>query len=397
MRNKGRQSRTVLSVVGRVKVVRRWWHAIGSGSVVPVDALIDPGLSNVSVGVREMACRLNNDSTSFEKTAANLNRTSLIKMGAEQLRLLVQAEGRAVLTAQQEDTVTTAFRAVECVVDTTLPQEQQTSRIYTGVDGVMVPIITEVEKAKRRDTVNQKRRKCGKKCRPLLPRKKGANESYKEFKTIVFYDESGTRWHERLSRCTRKQVGTLVRREAKRLGFAHAHEKIALVDGASWIPPQLTARPSELRLDGLGLDFYHLSENIHRCRRKVFGDEEEAGKTWAGNLLHLLKHDGYQTAWDSLTQWRAPLRSPSKKQAADRLLNYISDRRDMIQYPEFTKKNWQIGSGPTESRCKTSTSRLKGRGRRWDADNAESTAALTTLQDSGQWNTYWPIPSLSKT
>ena len=385
-----------MSVVGRVKVVRRWWHAASSGSVVPVDAVIDPGLSNVSVGVREMACRLNNDSTSFEKTAANLSRTALIKMGAEQLRLLVQAEGRAVLAAQKDDTVATAFRAVECVVDDTLPKEQQASRIYLGVDGVMVPIITEVEKIKRRAAVNQKRRKCGKKRRPLLPRKKGANESYKEFKTIVFYDESGTHWHERLSRCTRKQVGTLVRREAKRLGFAYAHEKIALVDGASWIPPQLTSRPSELRLDGLGLDFYHLSENIHRCRRKVFGDEDEAGKTWAGNLLHLLKHDGYQIAWDSLTRWRATLRSPSKKQAADRLLSYVSDRRDMIQYPEFTRQNWQIGSGPTESRCKTSTSRLKGRGRRWDTDNAESTAALTTLQDSGQWNAYWPIPGITK-
>ena len=385
-----------MSVVGRVKVVRRWWHAAASGSVVPADAVINPGLSNVSVGVREMACRLNHDSTSFDKTAKNLKRTAMIEMGAEQLRLLVQAEGRAVLVAQKNDTVPTAFRAVECVVDDTLPPEQQTSRIYAGVDGVMVPIITEIEKAKRRDVVNQKRRKCGKKCRPLAPRKKGSKESYKEFKTIVFYDESGSRWHERLSRCTRKQVGTLMRREAKRLGFQHAHEKIAIVDGATWIPLQLTARPSELRLDGLGLDFYHLSENIHRCRRKVFGDDDETGKTWAGDLLHTLKHDGYQPAWDSLTQWRATLRSPAKKTAADRLMNYVSDRRDMIQYPEFSAQNWQIGSGPTESRCKTSTSRLKGRGRRWDADNAESTAALTTLQDSHPWNTYWPIPSLAK-
>jgi hypothetical protein len=397
MRNKGRQSRTVLSVVGRVKVVRRWWHAAGSGSVVPADAVIDPGLSNVSVGVREMACRLNNDGTSFEKTANNLYRTALVRMGAEQLRLLVQAEGRAVLAAQRNDTVATAFQAVDCVVDASLPKAERTSRVYSGVDGVMVPIITETEKAKRRETVLRKRRTRGTKHRPLAPRKRGANESFKEFKTIVFYDESGARWHERLSRCTRTRVGALVRREAKRPGFARAHEKIAIVDGATWIPPQLTARPSEMRLDGLGLDFYHLAENVHRCRRKVFGEEDEAGKTWAGDLLHTLKHDGYESAWEILTRWRAALRGPSKKHAADRLLNYVGDRRDMIRYPEFAKKQWQIGSGPTESRCKTSTSRLKGRGRRWDADNAEATAALTTLQDSHQWNLYWNIPALAKT
>jgi hypothetical protein len=52
-----------------------------------------------------------------------------------------------------------------------------------------------------------------------------------------------------------------VRREAKRLGFARAHEKIAIVDGATWIPPQWTARSSEMRLDGLGLDFQKWFQN----------------------------------------------------------------------------------------------------------------------------------------
>ena len=69
----------------------------------------------------------------------------------------------------------------------------------------------------------------------------------------------------------------------------------------------------------------------------------------------------------------------------------------MINYPEFQKKSWQIGSGPTESRCKTSTQRLKGRGRRWNKSNAEALAALTTLKDSNQWNLFWPNPSLTKT
>ncbi len=141
-------------------------------------------------------------------------------------------------------------------------------------------------------------------------------------------------------------------------------------------------------LDGLGLDFYHLTENIYKCRRGVFGDDDAAGQKWTSDLCHTLKHDGYDSAWESLTKWRATLRSPAHKKAAD--------RRDMIQYPDFIQKNWQIGSGPTESRCKTSTSRLKGRGRRWDMPNAESTAALTTLQDSCQWHLDWPIPGLAK-
>src|SRR5580698_3287932 len=50
------------------------------------------------------------------------------------------------------------------------------------------------------------------------------------------------------------------------------------------------------------------------------------------------------------------------------LLKYVTDRREMIQYPKFLEKGRQIGSGPTESMCKATTQRIKGRGRRWDGD-----------------------------
>jgi hypothetical protein len=125
---------------------------------------------------------------------------------------------------------------------------------------------------------------------------------------------------------------------------------------------------------------------VHRCRRRVFGEDDAAGKAWAAALLHTLKHEGYEAAWDHLTSWRSTLRRPTQKQAADRLLNYVNEHRDMIDDPPFQSRGWQIGSGPTESRCKTSTHRLKGRGRRWDPANAEAVAALTTLQDSYQWH-----------
>lgn len=191
LRNKGRQSRQVLTVNGRVKLVRRWWHAPSLGSVAPVDAAIDPRLASVSEGVCEMACRLNNDSASFRRTAENLTRTALVSMSGEQLRQVVLVEGREVLAAQQADAIPTSFRATDCVVDPTRPAVQQTTRVYTGPDGVMVPLVTEAEKVKRRQRVRQKRQRSGKRCRPLPPRRKGADQSFKEFKTITFDDERG--------------------------------------------------------------------------------------------------------------------------------------------------------------------------------------------------------------
>jgi hypothetical protein len=75
--------------------------------------------------------------------------------------------------------------------------------------------------------------------------------------------------------------------------------------------------------------------------------------------------------------------------AADWLVNYVSERREMIPCPEFRSKGWQIGSGLTDATCKTLTARLTGSGMRWDSDNAEAIIALEALTQSGQWDSYW--------
>ena len=57
-----------------------------------------------------------------------------------------------------------------------------------------------------------------------------------------------------------------MRREADRLRFREADERVGLVDGGVWIREQAELHLAEL--DALGLDFYHLSENVHRARAK---------------------------------------------------------------------------------------------------------------------------------
>ena len=99
---------------------------------------------------------------------------------------------------------------------------------------------------------------------------------------------------------------------------------------------------ADLRLYGCGLDFHRLSENVHATRRRVFGDEEARGQTWAATLLHKLKHDGHE----QLLAWLSPLRG-RKQKAAKHLLDYVVARREMINSSEFLKSGWQIGSGAT--------------------------------------------------
>lgn len=391
-RDKGRQSTSRLTINGRIRLRRRWWHSPEEGSECPADALLSSPEDGVTRGVREMACRMNRDSSSFDKAAEDLARTAQVEMSGEQLRQIVEAEGRRVLAAQESGELTPAFQAEDCAVKGT-----NRTRMYVGMDGVMAPMITDAEKIARRKKVLEKRRKRGRKCKPLPPRSKGTDKAYKEFKTITFYNQDQSCRHVILSKRRRTDVGRLVRREAERVGIARADERIANVDGATWIHQTLEGLQHALSLDAIGLDFYHLSENVHKDRRLVFGEKDEAGKAWMTDLMRIFKHEGYEAAWEKLCAWRQSLKSPRKRKAADRLLAYVVDRRDMISYPEFLKKNWDIGSGPTESRCKVATSRLKRAGQRWNPANAEATAVFSTLDHSGQWQRHWKLPAPART
>ena len=108
-------------------------------------------------------------------------------------------------------------------------------------------------------------------------------------------------------------------------------------------------------------------------------------------MSHTFKHDGYEQAWEQLTELRSGLSSRTKKKAIDQLLHYMAERSHLINYPEFREKGWHIGSGPTEAQCGTTTDRIKGKGRRWNPDNALATMALESLEQSHQWSTYWNL------
>jgi hypothetical protein len=392
--NKGQQRTSLLTLLGRVHYRRRWWHG-DEGSHAPLDRyLADGGDAAWSPGVRELACRLNNDAAGTDRAADNLRAAAGLALSGETLRQIVLREGRRVQRAQARHRIPPAFSGGDCAIAPGTPE----TRLYVGVDGVMVPVITDREQQQRRARVRRKRQRSGKRRRPLPPARRGADHPWKEFVVVAFYDETGARQHHTLSFTRRRLAGRLVRDEARRLKFARADERIGIVDGADWIRTQLEEQA--FGLQALGLDFWHLAGNVHRCRKAVFGPAEEPespGHVWAGELLHCLKHEGFTAAWDKLLEWRRGLRRRTARQAADRLLNYVSGRRDMINYPEFRARGWQIGSGPTEARCRTTTLRLKRPGARWHPGNAAAVASLTTLRDSGQWQTWWAHRPAAKT
>lgn len=378
LRHKGRQPYSILTVNGRLHLRRVRWHDAQEGSQTPLDRLLDESERAISEGVREMACRLNRGSTSFEQTADNLARTAHLEASKETLRQLIESEGRRVIEVQRRGQLAPDWEASDCRTPS------GTTRVYLGADGVMVPLITDAEKQKRRATVKKKRQQRGRKCRPLSPRKTGADQQYKEFKIVTFYDEEQQRRYVAGTSGNHTIAGQMMQRMATQLRFSEAAEKIGNIDGSPWIRNEIELHGL---VDALGLDYYHLRENVQKARLAVYG-ADPAGETWKHEIMGLFYEHGYNAVWERLVPWRAAL-SGGKREAADALLHYIAERREMIRYPEFRERGWQIGSGPTEAQCKSSTQRLKGRGRRWDRLNAEAVMALDCLESSHAWNLYW--------
>jgi hypothetical protein len=72
---------------------RRRWHSPTDGTTAPLDAWLETIESSISLGVREMACRLNSADKNFDKAAANLASTAQVPLSgaARRLRLNLAA------------------------------------------------------------------------------------------------------------------------------------------------------------------------------------------------------------------------------------------------------------------------------------------------------------------
>jgi hypothetical protein len=382
MANKGVCVRTTLSSNGRIELHRRRFGGEGRGSQYPLDRLVDQTESAVSVGVRQLCCREGTNARSFERGRENLRHLAHVDCGKELFRQIVESEGKAVLKASADEQLELDWSASDCRTRT--PDGREVSRMYVSADGVMVPATTQDEKDRRRATVLKKREGMSAQDRDALgklgPVKKGSDQRYKQVYVTCLYDQSHDHRLVGVTAGKVKGLQKLLKREAVRTRLRGADERVGIVDGAVCLKANLDQLPLEMVL----LDFYHAGEHVGQAAAAA----GTAGQ-WIDQTMHALRHDGYDSFFQRLLDWRTPLRGTKRKQA-DALIKYISARQEMILYDQCDARGLDVGSGPMESMCGVTTDRIKGRGRRWDLDNAEAMMALEALyQSTGLWDRHW--------
>lgn len=338
-----------------------------------------------------MCCCLGCDAQSFARAARNLHKSAAVRISEELLRQVVQSEGQAALRASSQEQLELDWSAAQCKTQT--PAGQEVSRVYVSADGVMVPVTTRSEKLKRRATAlkwrQAHRARRGTRRGRLGPVKAGADQRYKQFFVTEYYSQDHKHKLVGVTRGDHRKLGRLLRREAARVRLPGARERHGLVDGAVCLKRHLEG----LDLSDVALDFYHGAEHVNGAARTTLGSDASgkaspAAEQWAQDMLHTLRHQGYEPFWEKLCQWRGRQRG-RKRASADRLLHYVAERKQMMQYDVWERRGLHLGSGPVESMCKVTTHRIKGAGMRWDGGNAEAMMALEALDQSGLWDRYW--------
>ena len=368
-----------LTVDGSIRIARRVYWSPESGTERPLDGWLGIDDASVSRGARELCSLAAMAAGSFAKGTEVLWRLGQLRVSDEQLRTIAEAEGRRVKDDLEEGRVGPDWTAADCRTPGGV------TRIVLGVEGVMVPVITAAEKMRRR---GHKRRRTKAKRRPLRERLfKGSEHPWKEFKIAGFYDPSKERVWAFGTAGGPDVIGRRMRRAAGRLRIGEATERVAVTDGAEWIRGQLATRLP--MVDVRILDYFHLMEHVGEAAVIGFGAGCPETMAWIEAASKAALEEGVAGLLVKIRETLRSVRSSMKREAFKKLEQYVANHAEMLDYPTYRARGFDIGSGPTESLCRTLTARLKGGGKRWNTPNAETLMALAALKHSRLWENYW--------
>jgi hypothetical protein len=177
---------------------------------------------------------------------------------------------------------------------------------------------------------------------------------------------------------------TLAEVEMRRRKVREAKEASAVMDGADWcLTFTQRHRPDAVRI----LDFPHAAEHVAKLLEAL----EHAGMQFPASMLqrclHVLKHRGPRPLLGMADRLESDL---AQHKGVQEHLEYLRKREMLMQYPQFRRDGWPIGSGMVESANKNVVEvRLKGTGMHWERKNVNPMLALRTAICNDRWREMW--------
>jgi hypothetical protein len=170
-----------------------------------------------------------------------------------------------------------------------------------------------------------------------------------------------------------------------------AKELIFVCDGAAWIWNLVTHYfPQAVQI----VDWYHACEYLTPIAETVFPQTSDR-MVWLQQVKEWLWQGQVQKVIRACQPF---LHHHSAAEAAQRAVTYFTNNQHRMNYAEYRRKGYWIGSGTIESACKQiATARLKIAGARWTLSGAITTAKARAawLSDGNCFNILTGVPSIA--
>lgn len=350
------RKKTISTLVSMVTINRAYYFCYKCGnSYIPLDKEFKIEDSRKSPGVTEAMC-ITSAMEPFRPAEEMLYKLAGIKADKETIRNTAEKIGN-ILYEQQNPEIEKYYweNRKENIPTEKLPYPKH---LYTTADGTCVNTLD-----------GWKEIKCG----AIFDADIKDGEPQRAKTTYIGSFEDSTNFMKRLYV------------EAYKRGIDNAGKQIALGDGAKWIWNEIDFNiPDAVKI----LDYYHATEKIWDIGKIIYPADENKVKIFVEPYLNCLNAGKTNKMIKKIK--RIETKSTEMEEKIQQAIIYYQNNKDKMNYEEYKKQGYFIGSGVVESSCKHLVSkRLKRSSMKWSQKGATGILQLRTCLLNNNWDNFW--------
>ena len=166
---------------------------------------------------------------------------------------------------------------------------------------------------------------------------------------------------------------------------------IGVMDGAKalWTCFQEVFKDMKNKL--LILAIIHVLEYIWLIAHVKYKEGSEQAKRYVyEKLLLILQGKTASYILELQNEMLSGVWKRSHKKTFEKVITYLKNHKQYMQYDEYLARGYPIGSGVVESACShVVKNRMEVAGARWSVSGAEAILQLRSVVKSQDWNDYW--------
>lgn len=223
------------------------------------------------------------------------------------------------------------------------------------------------------------------------------NEGWKEVKSGVIYQfkdndkkpESPISYNKsyisRIENCD--DFGKRLKEEARRRGYLDVTDLVILADGAKWIWDLAEKDyPFSIQI----VDWYHAKQHLYNIVNLLYDKKDsKIINDFTEKLADYLYYGNISKLNDEVQEKKIQLNITDTEKLSNikTEMEYFIKNAKRMQYNDFRKKGYPIGSGIVEATCKQLVQlRLKRNGMKWKKDGAHSILQLRCYYLGNRWD-----------